>query len=87
MIYFSQKSGSTTTPIVLTLGDATWDGRLIALDDIAQVANGLQASPSAGQKKRADLDESGDVMASDMSYVINSYARRSTNESYKDYIQ
>lgn len=88
VINFSVKDGEgVTKPIALTLGDATWDGRLVALDDIAQVANGLQASASAGQKKRADLDESGSVLASDMSYVINSYARRSTNVTYKDYIK
>lgn len=86
VIYFSQKSGETVKPIALTLGDATWDGRLVALDDIAQVANGLQTNASAGQKKRADLDESGNVLASDMSYVINSYARRSTNVTYKAFM-
>ena len=68
------------------MGDATWDGNLVALDDIAQVANGLQANPSAGQKKRADLDESGTVAVADMGYVIQNYGKRSTSKSYVDFM-
>lgn len=90
IIYFGAKSGesaNTSKAIAITLGDATWDGKLIALDDIAQVANGLQSGgATAGQKKRADLDESGTPAAEDMSYVIQNYAQRSTNVTYKTFM-
>ena len=89
-ICFGQASGtdaSTTKAIEITLGDATWDGKLVGLDDIAQVANGLQTGASAGQQKRADLDESGSVAATDMSYVVNSYARRSVKQTYAEFMK
>lgn len=88
-IYFGQKDGtdeSATKAIKIVLGDATWDGKLIGLDDIAQIANGLQAGASAGQKKRADLDESGSVVAADMSYVVNSYGKRGAKQTYADFM-
>lgn len=89
IIYFGQKDGEADTArraVAIDLGDATWDGNLVALDDIAQVANGLQANPSAGQKKRADLDESGTVAVADMGYVIQNYGKRSTSKSYVDFM-
>lgn len=83
IIYFGQtNTDAAQRKIMLTLGDATWDGNLIALDDIAQVANGLTVGATAGQKKRADLDETNSVVAADMGYVINAYGNRSTNETY-----
>lgn len=92
IIYFGQKDGEADTTrkaIEIVLGDATWDGNLIALDDIAQVANGLLNGAKAGQKTRANLTEKtgNNPTAVDMSYVINNYGKRSTNQSYVDFMK
>ena len=87
VIYFGQTSTEASArPVRLTIGDATWDGMLIALNDIAQVANGLLGTASAGQKQRADLDESGSVTVTDMTYVVDAYGARGLTESYQQFM-
>ena len=61
--------------------------KIIALNDIAQVANGLVATATAGQKERADMDESGSVLTSDMTYVVDAYGARSMQQSYQKFME
>ena len=88
VITFGQKTTeSAARKVALTIGDATWDGKIIALNDIAQVANGLVATATAGQKERADMDESGSVLTSDMTYVVDAYGARSVQQSYQKFME
>ena len=88
VITFGQKTEeSAARKVALTIGDATWDGKIIALNDIAQVANGLASTATAGQKERADMDESGSVLTSDMTYVVDAYGARSVQQSYQKFME
>lgn len=86
-IHFGQKKDETEQkPVTLTIGDATWDGDVINLNDISQVSRGMIQNALAILKKRADVDESGDVKVADMTCVVDNYAARQVSTTYADFM-
>lgn len=88
-IIFGKKASGVETISALKpqIGDASWDGLIIAMDDAAQVANGLYSKASAAAKARADIDEDSAVQAlNDMAYVKNAYGRRFIKLDYSNFL-
>lgn len=69
-------------PVLLVIGEANRDGRLIALNDVAQVANGLLTTSSAASQEWADLDDNGQAKVEDMGYVKANFGQYYSKLTY-----
>lgn len=81
-----EDDNTTVRAIELTIGEANRNGRLIALDDLAQVANGLLTGASNKAKEWADLDESSTTQVEDIRYVKKYFGEFYTNETYAEFM-
>lgn len=91
-IYFGLRTddapGSNARMVAPTIGNPTWTGKFIGINDIAQVANGMATGASAKSKKRADIDESGELRTEDMTYVTANLGKWEVdNLTYADFMK
>lgn len=86
IIYFGQKDDAAQKAVTLTIGNASWDGKVISHRDISQVSAGMMSIASKLMKLRADVDESGNVGLDDMTCVVNNYAARQVSTTYADFM-
>lgn len=68
------------------IGDANRDEILIALDDAAQIIEGMVSGASQGSKDYADVDENGEVNAADQGYVSGNFGKRAIVRTYTDFL-
>ena len=81
-----EDDNTTVRAIQLTIGEANRNGRLIALDDLAQVANGLLTGASVKAKEWADLDETDSAKVEDIRYVKKYFGEFYTNQTYAEFM-
>ena len=91
-VYFGQKTANGTAaakPICPTVGDASWDGKLISALDAAQVANGMVSGASQARIERADFTEDATPTVTtdvEMGLVKMYFGNTFTEISYSDFL-